>query len=234
MPRPVDIELNQTGTGPVSGQNVGPGGTSPSSLLPEEEAEGLLQPDTNSFASVAARQPGSSRSSTRRPKKLTFDELVNSQQPRDTDAEPVTMEDPPNLGPPKQGASGSSVPGIRVSQRSMRRDVTIECRSDGLILLPERRFVALASDSDLPSAIEETYRHVLQQVSRWEPAGLHYRWQPVLHVRVQPDAIANYYSLRLALLGSRIEVEREIVEDESIWGLTRRSLREVWQRPKAY
>ncbi len=53
-----------------------------------------------------------------------------------------------------------------------------------------------------------------REVRGWGPPGSMFWWRPELRFHVRPDAIENYYRIRIALAGSSAAVSHEIVWDD--------------------
>lgn len=109
--------------------------------------------------------------------------------------------------------SGGWAP-LGTGKQPVRREVVIECRRDGIVLHPEDRLIPLTGDQDIAAATRAILDFVRQQASQWSPPGPLHRWQPVAVCLVRPEGLANYYRLRLQLVGSRVELDRRLIDDD--------------------
>jgi hypothetical protein len=164
------------------------------------------------------KQPDASQNpddgSTKRPKsRLPDDELFagnSAASGGDVDSDQDVFD--PGVG--DAGGGGGLVSTLEVTRRPLRRDVVVECRSDGVVLHPHGTFVAVDDDVESRQAAFSIYKFAAQEMQQWGSPGGVYRWQPWVVFLVRPDGYANYYRLRFELIGSGLRVDRKMVDDD--------------------
>lgn len=179
------------------------------------------------------QQPNESDSSsgssnaTLPPLRYTFDELVFKPKASSSPTEGTISEEPdpfePILG--VDDSVGQLSSSLSMARRPFRRSVFVECRADGIHLLPDGPYLPIERDEDTAATVRALYTHIADRARRWGSAGPSYRWQPVAEFLVRPDGMENYYRLRFALLGSRVEVGRQTIDSDvtlgpPAWGAT--------------
>jgi hypothetical protein len=96
-------------------------------------------------------------------------------------------------------------------RQTVERSVLVECRSTGVTLYPEGKYLPIDASTNWSQIRREIYRHVATQMLTWGSASELYRWAPVLEVNVRPNGLPCYYDLRLAMAGSGISVRRRLI-----------------------
>lgn len=110
------------------------------------------------------------------------------------------------------GVEASSAGTIRYLPRTVKRYVDIDCQSTGIRLFPQEEQIPVYSDEQAYEVARVILNHAVHMKHQWGDAGPRSRWQPVLRFHVRPDGLENYYRLRLALLPSGVQVERQFVD----------------------
>jgi hypothetical protein len=105
---------------------------------------------------------------------------------------------------------GSDGAGRRIP---IARRIEIVCASDYCVVGSAGAVVHL-SERRIDEVVAELVAEVEREVVRWGPSGAMFWWKPELHFHVRPDAIENYYRIRIALAGSSAAVSHEIVWDD--------------------
>jgi hypothetical protein len=155
--------------------------------------------------------------------------VPNTQEPPQRPADDVTSRYANRSGASTRAATASNaangengdqpigwqLPGGASSGRRIpiARRVEIACASDFLVVGSAGAVVHLSAqrmDETAARLVEEIEREVM----RWGPPGSMFWWRPELHFHVRPDAIENYYRIRIALAGSSAAVSHEIVWDD--------------------
>lgn len=150
---------------------------------------------------------------------ITFDQILFSQSRAEEASEGTGGDDDifDAGGEPSHDPFNSSpMPVLRVTKTPFKRYVLVECRADGLTLLPEGQSIKLSDDAGVRSVVQQVFAHVGRQASQWgRPAPLH-RWQPVLLLLVRPEGRENYWRLRFAFIGTNLDVAARAIESDAL------------------
>jgi hypothetical protein len=104
---------------------------------------------------------------------------------------------------------------------SIARHVEIFCRSDSLRLANRQVYAGRPDVAILRRKLGAIAQGVQREVIKWGPPGMTFQWRPKLLCLVHSDGLEMYYGLRLALIGSSIEIDHVILaEDEPGWDET--------------
>ena len=100
-----------------------------------------------------------------------------------------------------------ALPGVANSSIPVHRQIYIECHSDRLLILPDRKQIALGTNT--AHAVEELVSVVWDRIGRWGIAGQGMYWRPSLVFRVSPDGRGRYAELEQLLDHSGLAIEVE-------------------------
>lgn len=201
--------------GAEGGQEAGapPNGQSVGGSFSDLGADGLKVGGNDPASPLAVNM------SSPTPERRSFDDML-FEQPKERGTRPSEEVDPDTFVPPGGlSRTGRGVSGLKVSRRPVRRAVMIECREDGVILYPGRGYLPLppnAPTSVTELAARQLHQHVLKVVQGWGLPGTMHYWQPVVLFYVRPDGLANYYSMRFALMNSKLEIQHQVIDWNAI------------------
>jgi hypothetical protein len=98
------------------------------------------------------------------------------------------------------------------------RKVEIDCRVNSVHIGNRPVYFGAPNVASLRNGIAAIVPELQKEMATWGPAGMTFRWQPKLLCVVHSGGIEMYYGLRMALIGSSIEIDHVIAaEDELDW-----------------
>ncbi len=204
-------------TGQVGGRQ--PSGLASAGELSEPIGAAHLRDPTGSIdGSAATRSPPQTVDTAQSPPVDTADaarDATRSAHRTDSPAARATIAS--NATHPADGDEpvrwrlpGSDGAGRRIP---IARRIEIVCASDYCVVGSAGAVVHLG-ERRTDEVVAELMAEVEREVVRWGPSGAMFWWKPELHFHVRPDAIENYYRMRIALAGSSAAVSHEIVWDD--------------------
>ncbi|NQU23490.1 MAG: hypothetical protein HQ567_19595 [Candidatus Nealsonbacteria bacterium] len=107
---------------------------------------------------------------------------------------------------------GWALPGAAAGSVPLEQPIRVECHADRLEILSERgarRRATIALGPQTEDSIDEFVSAVWEQIESWGIAGRAMHWQPILNVRIAPDAEHRFTELQALLDGSGLKVRRK-------------------------
>ena len=210
----------------VAGADPGKSSSSPNGFSSSSSSQASSGADRSSFTpngsvfpTDAGDAPPSDRDSA-----PSFTDLLFKEMGRSTNRA-VPQSDPDLFVSGSDSAAGElDVAGLRVLRNAIGKPVHIDCRGDGLRLYPGGQFVPLGESDSTAAAANEVLRHVVRQWASWQDPGSLHRWKPIVKLYLRPDGLRNYYRIRLALLGTELPIDHELIDSETPFTF------EEWQR----
>lgn len=181
-------------------------GTEPATAISGYSTVRKRKPDGESLVStepslVSDERPTDAERVPQKSPTVTFDQLLAASERGDFEGTPGQRPTPP---PPDEI-------GIGFDRRPLRKEITVVCRGDGLIVYPEGRVLAIAPTTSIAEIRIQLADIVREQRLGWGTSGRLFRWDPVFVIAVAPDGVENFYRLQLGWRNPPAKIERSVV-----------------------